>query len=132
MLAGWWLVSGVSGEYPSSIVLLAIENVLPLLVDDGRHWASLEGRVRGLLNDLSYYGLSFSCPNSKLPSQFSEGSKRVLSQRTLAKQGKKHTEGMSFVKRIASYSCHAVCRRGAGWLKGKIGQRASSASACRK
>jgi hypothetical protein len=45
----WWLVLGVSGKNPSSIVLLAIENILPLLVDDGRPWVSLEGRVRGWL-----------------------------------------------------------------------------------
>ena len=61
MLVGWWLVSGVSGKSQSSIVLLTIENVRPLVVDDGRRWVSLEGHVR------------------KSSSQFSEGSKRVLS-----------------------------------------------------
>ena len=37
----WWLVSGVLGKNPPSIVLLTIENILPLLVDDRRNWVSL-------------------------------------------------------------------------------------------
>ena len=37
-----WLVSGVSGKPQSSIVLLAIENVWPLVMDDEQRWVSFE------------------------------------------------------------------------------------------
>jgi len=64
--SGWWLVSGVSGKSQYSIVLLAIEKVRPLVVDDVRHWVSLEGRVRGWLVWLFVVlGRPFPCPNSK-------------------------------------------------------------------
>jgi len=85
----WWLVSGVSGKNLSSIVPLTIENIPPLLVDDGRRWVALEGRVGGWLVWLLLLlvlGLPFPCPESKSSSQFSESSKHALSQRTLAKK----------------------------------------------
>jgi hypothetical protein len=47
-----------------SIVLLAIDNIQPLVVHDGRCWVSLEGRV------------------------FSDYCQRILSQQTLAQQGR--------------------------------------------
>ena len=79
----WWLVSGISGKNLSSIVLLAIENILPLLVDDGRRWVALEGRVGGWLVWLLLLlvlGLPFPCPKSKSSSQFTESYKHALSR----------------------------------------------------
>ena len=93
MLVECWLVSGISGKSQSSIVLLTIENVRPLVVDDRQCWVSLEGHVRSwlawLFLLLPVLGFLFPCPNSKSSSQFSEGSKCVLSQPKHAKQGKK-------------------------------------------
>jgi len=78
----------------------------------------VRGRVRGWLVWLFLLLLvlsrSFPFPNSKSSSQFAEGSKHVVSQRTLAKQEKTPRVCIGFVKRIDSYSCHAVCRHGAG------------------
>jgi len=50
--------------------------------------------------------LLFTCPNPKSSSQFSEGSKRVLNQPTIVKQGIKHTQSMSFM--MDGYSSGAI------------------------